>query len=62
MDSPHQIDIIAQLVGIIRAERNTLIGVARREGIAAEDALDCVQDAFCCFLRLAITQTLPENP
>lgn len=35
--------------------------MARREGLLAEDAVDCVQDAFCTFLQLGIRGELPPE-
>ncbi len=42
-------------------ERVHLAAIARREGLSPEDAVDCVQDAFCTFLRLALGQDLPAS-
>jgi RNA polymerase sigma-70 factor, ECF subfamily len=39
-----------------------LVGLARREGLCAEDALDCVHDAFCTFLQRGMDGTLPREP
>lgn len=55
-------DSIEALGRVIRAERGELARVARREGLGPEDAVDCVQDAFCTFLRLAQSGELPESP
>jgi RNA polymerase sigma-70 factor (ECF subfamily) len=38
---------------LLAAERRALAAVARREGLAPEDAFDCVQDGLCTFLQLA---------
>lgn len=53
-------DALDVLVQVIRAERADLVRIARREGISAEDAIDCVHDAFCTFLRLVLTGRGPE--
>lgn len=45
-------DFIDALAAVVRAERSALIRTAARQGLAAEDALECVQDALCTFLRL----------
>lgn len=37
---------------LVRTHRASLVAVARREGLHAEDALDAVQDAFTTFLVL----------
>jgi RNA polymerase sigma-70 factor (ECF subfamily) len=46
-------DALDELLRVIPTERARLAGLARREGLGAEDALDCVHDAFCTFLKLA---------
>src|SRR5947209_18917290 len=46
------VDPLSVLSETARAERTRLVAVARREGLAPEDAVDCVQDAFCTYLRL----------
>jgi RNA polymerase sigma-70 factor (ECF subfamily) len=57
MDSAY--DLVTALV---RTERFRLAAVARREGLAPEDAVDCVHDAFCTFLRLAQRDEVPTAP
>lgn len=52
MNSPSSFDPIAVLGEVARAERVALVAVARREGLAAEDAVECVQDALGTFLQL----------
>src|SRR5262245_20036362 len=47
-------DVFAALDRVVRQERARLAGLARREGLSAEDAFDCVHDAFCTFLQLAV--------
>lgn len=39
-----------QLDGIVRSHRGELSAVARGEGLTAEEALECVQDALCTYL------------
>ena len=46
---------------VIREHRGDLIGVARAEGVGAEDAVDCVHDALCTFLRLALAGEAPRS-
>jgi RNA polymerase sigma-70 factor (ECF subfamily) len=46
-------DALDQLLRAIPVERANLARVARREGLGPEDALDCVHDALCTFLKLA---------
>src|SRR5262245_59798146 len=53
-------DALDALGRVIRDERIELARIARREGVSAEDAIDCVQDAFYTFLRLAQRGELPE--
>ena len=45
----------------VRSERAQLAALARREGLGDEDAMDCVHDAFCTFLQLAIRGELPRD-
>ena len=52
-------DWVTQLVHQHRAR---LVRVVRREGLGAEDALDCVQDAFYGFLTLPQARALVEEP
>jgi RNA polymerase sigma-70 factor (ECF subfamily) len=53
-------DVLEALSLAIRSERGRLAAIARREGLTGEDAIDCVQDAFCTFLQLAIRGELPH--
>lgn len=50
MRSPTRSDPLAELDGIVRAHRGDLSAVARSEGLSAEEALECVQDALCTYL------------
>jgi RNA polymerase sigma-70 factor (ECF subfamily) len=52
-------DVFDALDRLIRAERGDLAGLARREGLGAEDAVDCVQDAFCTFMQISLRNELP---
>lgn len=47
------VDIVAAVAEVARARRAELVAVARREGLSPEDAVDCVQDALCTFLKVA---------
>ena len=47
---------------LVHEQRARLIRVARREGLDAEDALDCVQDTFHSFLTLPQARLLVEAP
>jgi len=51
-------DSLQRLSEIVRAERRALVGVARSEGLDAEEAIECVQDALATFL----SRPEPENP
>lgn len=46
---------------LVHAHRARLTRIARREGVLAEDALDCVQDAFKSFLQLPEARRLVES-
>jgi RNA polymerase sigma-70 factor (ECF subfamily) len=43
-------DSIQQLTDLVRSERMALMSVAVHEGLTAEEALECVQDALCTWL------------
>ena len=43
-------DPLQLLADLVQRERRALVGVATREGISAEEALECVQDALCTWL------------
>jgi RNA polymerase sigma-70 factor (ECF subfamily) len=47
---------------LVHRHRARLIRVVRREGLRAEDALDCVQDAFVSFLNLPQARLLVDQP
>jgi RNA polymerase sigma-70 factor (ECF subfamily) len=46
-------DPLERLSALVRADRSAQMAVARAEGMTAEEALECVQDALCIFLRRA---------
>ncbi len=46
------VDPIAALTDLIRDERGMLVRVARREGLSAEDAVECAQEGLSTFLQL----------
>ena len=50
MSLPTQPDALAQLADLARNERAALVAVAVREGLRADEALECVQDALCTWL------------
>ena len=61
MAEPSTPDPLTALERVIRTERDALARVARYEGLGAEDALDCVHDAYCTFLQLALAEKLPPE-
>jgi RNA polymerase sigma-70 factor (ECF subfamily) len=54
-------DVLDALARLVREQRVELSRRARREGLGAEDALDCVHDAFCTFLQIALRGELPAD-
>jgi RNA polymerase sigma-70 factor, ECF subfamily len=46
-------DVLDDLSRVVRSQRRSLAAVARSEGVTAEDAVDCVQEALCTLLELA---------
>lgn len=54
-------DPLTALDNLVRTERTRLVRLARREGLGAEDSIDCVHDALTTFLRLAMADALPED-
>jgi RNA polymerase sigma-70 factor (ECF subfamily) len=46
---------------LVHEHRARLVRIARREGLDAEDALDCAQEAFCSFLALPQARALVEE-
>jgi RNA polymerase sigma-70 factor (ECF subfamily) len=45
-------DVLDRLLQTAQAERGALAAVARSEGLAPEDAVDCVQEGLCTLLDL----------
>jgi RNA polymerase sigma-70 factor (ECF subfamily) len=43
-------DPLRELAEVAQRERRGLLGVATRQGLSAEEALECVQDALCRWL------------
>ena len=54
-------DPLSALSETALAERSRLVAVARREGLGPEDAVDCVQDAFCTYLQLVSKGEVPRD-
>jgi RNA polymerase sigma-70 factor (ECF subfamily) len=55
-------DPLEQLTLVVRTRRRALVTVARDEGVGPEEALECVQEALCTFLRLEREGALPPEP
>lgn len=45
-------DFLDALTTVVRSERARLVRIAASQGLSPQDALECVQDALCKFLRL----------
>jgi RNA polymerase sigma-70 factor (ECF subfamily) len=58
----HDQGLLERLAALARSQRAGLAGLARREGLSPEDAVDCVQEAFCTWLTLARRGALPPSP
>jgi len=54
-------DTLSGISDLARRERGSLAALARSEGVAPEDAVDCVQDALCTLLARGRRGTLPAN-
>lgn len=54
-------DPLEQLSLVVRTRRRALVAAARDEGVGPEEALECVQEALCTFLRLERQRTLPSG-
>jgi RNA polymerase sigma-70 factor (ECF subfamily) len=52
---------IAWISRLVRAQRTSLLRVARREGLSADDAFDAVQEALQSFLTLPQARGLAES-
>lgn len=61
MENAMENDVLERLGHVARTERASLVRVARTEGLGAEDAVDCMHDALCTFLRLAQKDDLPND-
>jgi RNA polymerase sigma-70 factor (ECF subfamily) len=61
MTADRKEDVLAVLDRVAREQRAALAGLARREGLGAEDAFDFVHDAFCTFLQLSLRGELAKT-
>lgn len=52
-------DPLEQITELVRARRGALVAAARDEGARPEEALECVQEALCTYLRLERDGSLP---
>ena len=52
----------AWVTTLVHEHRGKLVRLARREGVLAEDALDCVQEAFASFLALPQARLVVGHP
>lgn len=55
-------DPLEELDRLLSARRGALFAAARDEGAQAEEALECVQDGLCTWLREERSGTLPPAP
>lgn len=51
---------VTALAEVVRRARTSLVRAAQREGLGAEDAIECVQDALCTFLGRARRSDVPS--
>jgi RNA polymerase sigma-70 factor (ECF subfamily) len=54
-------DLVDQLGLMAREQRGSLVAVARSEGLNAEEALECVQDALCDILADELPSASPDQ-
>lgn len=54
-------DLLDRLSHLAHRERSALAALARAEGVTAEDAVDCVQEALCTLLGAARQGPVPEE-
>jgi RNA polymerase sigma-70 factor, ECF subfamily len=61
MQHPFDDDLLMRLSELARTRRTALAALARSEGVTPEDAIDCVQEAFCTFLGMARRGEITEE-
>jgi RNA polymerase sigma-70 factor (ECF subfamily) len=61
MNDGDETGFLAWVTRLVRAQRATLIAVARHQGLLAEDALDVVQEALTTFLVLPHSRALANE-
>jgi RNA polymerase sigma-70 factor (ECF subfamily) len=62
IESTMSTEFLAWVSRLVHAHRGRLVGVARGEGLVAEEALDCAQEAFHTFLILPQARALVDAP
>jgi RNA polymerase sigma-70 factor, ECF subfamily len=60
MSASHE-DLFERLSTLVVTDRGMLVGVGRAEGLTAEEALECVQDALCTFLSRSENERSPTD-
>jgi RNA polymerase sigma-70 factor, ECF subfamily len=55
-------DPLEQITSLVRERRGALAAAARAEGVSPEEALECVQEALCTYLRVERENALPAGP
>jgi RNA polymerase sigma-70 factor (ECF subfamily) len=55
-------DPLEELELLLHGRRGALLAAARAAGVRAEEALECVQDALCTWLRAEQDGALPSGP
>ncbi|MGP0057792.1 MAG: RNA polymerase sigma factor [Beijerinckiaceae bacterium] len=58
----HPVGFHGWVTVLVHQHRARLVRVVRREGLLAEDALDCVQEAFLSFINLPQARLLIDLP
>jgi RNA polymerase sigma-70 factor, ECF subfamily len=54
-------DRLSALTDLIREQRGAFVRVARREGLSAEDAVECAQEALSTFLQVLQRGSAPDE-
>lgn len=61
-DTSPDLGLLDGLGRVVLRHRAAMVRVARAEGLAAQDALDCAQEAFSTFLGLPVAASLVDRP
>jgi RNA polymerase sigma-70 factor (ECF subfamily) len=62
MSANHDGMFFGWVTQLVHAHRRRLARIVQREGVRADDALDCVQEAFLSFLKLPQARLLVGSP